>query len=169
MEGHEDSITALVFSPDGTLLASASDDGSIRLWDVISATLASVLSSDDDSPVSAITFDSDGTHLVSGSENGGLQIWEIASSEPTGLEGDDSAVLALTFNSDGDLLVSAGSSDRLHFWNVTAEEEVAQLEGYGADAAAQVTDLTFSPDGTTLVFVTIENGQSTIRLWGVVL
>lgn len=162
IEGHTDTITALVFSPDGTLLASASRDGSVSVWDVISATLAKVLPGEN--PVTAAAFDGDGTHLVSGSENGALQLWDITSGEAMPFETDENAVFALTFNPDRTLLVSG--SDSLRFWDITSNEEIAVLEDFGAGAEVQVTALTFSPDGTTLVFVTTENGQSTIRLWG---
>ena len=64
--GHSESVNALSFSPDGSRLASGSDDKTVRLWDGATGAPISTLEGHSDY-VTSLSFSPDGSRLASGS------------------------------------------------------------------------------------------------------
>ncbi|MFC8615538.1 NB-ARC domain-containing protein, partial [Micromonospora purpureochromogenes] len=77
LTGHPDAIGALAVAPDGTWLASASADGTIRIWDPATGACRHTLT-DHTSAVSALAVAPNGTWLASGSDDGTVRIWDPA-------------------------------------------------------------------------------------------
>ncbi|WP_373525838.1 WD40 repeat domain-containing protein [Nostoc sp.] len=79
LAGHNDQINSVAFSPDGQTLASGSQDGSVKLWDVKSGKELLTVSEQSDngslSKVTSVAFSLDGQTLVSSSEDGIVKIW----------------------------------------------------------------------------------------------
>jgi tetratricopeptide (TPR) repeat protein len=69
-------VVAVAFSPDGTRLATGSEDGSARVWDAASG--KKLLEIRHDSPVTAVAFSPDGYRLATGSEDKSVRIWSVA-------------------------------------------------------------------------------------------
>jgi WD40 repeat protein len=69
-------VDSLAYRPDGRMLASASEDGVIKLWDPAIAKELATLKAHSKS-IHSLAFSADSTMLVSGSEDNTIKIWEL--------------------------------------------------------------------------------------------
>jgi WD40 repeat protein len=75
-----DWVNAITFSPDGNTLASASKDGTIRLWDLPIGNEKQRLEGYS-SPVNALAFSPDGKILVSASDDSTIRLWDLTTGD----------------------------------------------------------------------------------------
>ena len=147
LEGHAEVVTSISFSPDGTLLASGSEDNTIQLWNIATRQRVSTLTGGTDM-VTSISFSPDGTLLAAGAgrKAGGsiwVELWDVASRQRI-------AKLsywpeAMSFSPDGTLLAIGNT-----LWDVASRQQVATLR----EIEGGVLSVSFSPDGTLLAIGT---------------
>ena len=158
LEGHSGWVRIVVFSPVGKLLASGSDDGTVRLWDLTTGSSLGSLQGHSNW-VRAMAFSPDGKHLASGSNDCTIRLWDPATGASLGtLQGHSDCVTVVAFSPDGRHPAS-GSDDRtVRLWSLTTGSLLGILQGHSGFVGA----VAFSPDGKCLVS---GSGDRTVRLW----
>jgi serine/threonine protein kinase/dipeptidyl aminopeptidase/acylaminoacyl peptidase len=161
LRGHEDWVTSVAFSPDGTTLASGSYDNTIRRWDAATGKpLGEPLRGHEDW-VTSVAFSPDGTTLASGSDDKTIRLWDAASGKPLGepLRGHEGDVASVAFSPDGTTLASGSEDMTIRLWDAATGKPLGEpLRGH----EWWVSSVAFSPDGTTLASGSYDN---TIRRW----
>jgi WD40 repeat protein len=104
LTGHTDEVFDVSFSSDGSRLASASADRTVRLWDVATGEQLGEPLLGHSADVQAVMFDPTGTDLVSGAADGSVIVWNAGSR----LVGEGGGVNVVAFTGDGSRLISAG-------------------------------------------------------------
>ncbi|MBN1317259.1 MAG: protein kinase [Anaerolineales bacterium] len=145
------------FSPDGAVLAAASNSG-ITLWDTQGWGQLGILPGSEDSAWAA--FSPDGTMLASATGSA-VKVWDLASmTELQTLPAGPSRCVA--FSPDGRTLAASGgiAGQDIKMWDVETGEETLILTGH----SNWINSVTFSPDGQTLASGSVDK---TIRLWDI--
>jgi WD40 repeat protein/tRNA A-37 threonylcarbamoyl transferase component Bud32 len=144
--GHTGSVMCVVFSPDGTRLATASADGTARVWEAASCKQLALLKGHM-SYVGNVSFSPDGTRLATASADGTARVWDAASGEQLALlKGHTSGVSSVIFRSDGTRLATASPDGTARVWDAVSGKQLALLPGH----TKGVWSVNFSPDGTRL-------------------
>ncbi|HEY9764392.1 MAG TPA: WD40 repeat domain-containing protein, partial [Trichocoleus sp.] len=116
---HTGAVLAVAFAPDGSIVATGSDDRTIKLWEVASGKLLQTLSGHSWSVV-ALAFTPDGQTLVSGSWDSTVKLWPMAGlraiPEPITLAGHTDSVNAIAISADGQTIISASRDNTLRIW-----------------------------------------------------
>ena len=160
LKGHFSRIFRLVWSPDGKVLASCSND-SIRLWNVETWQIALNL---DGSRIYDIAWSPDGNKLASCSEDKTIRIWDINQRRQTNiLEGHTEEVTSVCFSSEGYLLASKGRDDAVRIWRTDTWETVGILQEPASDLS--LPGLAFHP--TAPILASLGEKQIVIRIWDI--
>ena len=143
---YDSPINSIAFSPNNPLLASASADSTIQLWNLNTNTLQATLQGHT-SNVLSVAFDPNGSLLASGSADGTVRLWNpVTETLQATLEAHTGDVLSISFNSDGSLLASGSADGTVRLWNPITETLQATLEAH----MDSVLGVAFSPDGLLL-------------------
>ena len=114
--GHISWVNSVTFSPDGQILASGSEDNTIKLWRVSDGNLIRTLTEHEWS-VSSVTFSPDGQILASGSADNTIKLWRVSDgSLIRTLMGHTGVVHSVSFSPDGQILASGSSDNTIKLW-----------------------------------------------------
>ncbi|MEM6614251.1 MAG: WD40 repeat domain-containing protein, partial [Cyanobacteria bacterium P01_C01_bin.72] len=161
LPGHQKTISQISYSPDGKLIASASWDQTIKLWNPETGKV--VASLDHQAAVNTIAFSSDRQSLISGTEDNLIYIWNIADlAQPRvakTLSKHTDSIKTVALSTDGKLIASAGYDKTINLWTIEGE----LLQTIDAHDLA-ITSLAFTPDGKILASASWDN---TLKLWSI--
>ena len=156
LSGHSGFVMSVAFSPDGKILASASSDGKIKLWDTDSRKEIAQLSGHSKA-VHSVAFSPDGKRLAA-AWGIDIKLWDVANKkEIATLTGHGLFVSSVAFNPDGKILASGSCDGKIKLWDTDSKKEIATLS-----EDDWVYSVAFSPNGKILASGLI---KASIKLW----
>ncbi|KAF9909800.1 hypothetical protein EC991_007971 [Linnemannia zychae] len=148
LSGHDDTITCICYSSDGTWIATGSDDRTVRTWSAVSGDTLHVLNRHPTS-VNCAAFSPDGRQLVSCGRDVAGQVWNMETGEPVAkLDGHDKGILCVAYSPDGGKIAAGGEVGGGWIWDVHTMKVIYVMQySYGS-----LNSVAYSPDGNHIAF-----------------
>jgi eukaryotic-like serine/threonine-protein kinase len=157
LKGHTDSVLSVAFSPDGRRIASASWDGTVKVWDTSAGQEIRTLVGHT-GEVWNVAYGPDGHHLASASSDGTVKLWDTAAGQEfRTLKGHTGPVYSVAYSPDGHRLASASSDGTVKLWDAATGRVIRTLKGYATGVG-----VAFSPDGRRIASASVDQ---TVKLW----
>ncbi|ACK64655.1 WD-40 repeat protein [Rippkaea orientalis PCC 8801] len=155
-EKHNDWIWDINFSHDGKMLATASRDGTVKLWNLEGQELKSM--GEHNVPFTGVNFAIYGQKkeiiVIGASHDKTIKFWNLEGKELTTLKGHQSAIWRAIFSSDGKTLASASEDGTVKLWTLN-DQDILGHKG-------RISQVSFNPDGQTLATAAEDH---TVKLW----
>lgn len=163
LKGHEELVYCVAYSPDGKLLATASFDKTVKLWDAATGKLLKTFAgpTGHQNLVLHVAFSSDGKLLASCGSDNTVKQWDVPSAEPLrSFVGHEGALRAAALSPDGSRLATAGADKTVRLWEAATGKLLFTCAGHGGE----VKGLAFSANGQQLFSV---GADQQLRVWNV--
>lgn len=148
LSGHEDAVTAVAITPDGLTVVSASNDRTIKVWNLITGTEQLTLRGHR-SWVTAVAITPDGSQVISASVDQTIKVWNLTTGiEHSTLIGHSDTVTAIAITPDGSRVISTSEDQTVKVWDLTTGIEQLTLKYI----RHEVTAIAIDPDGSKVVF-----------------
>ncbi len=138
LKGHEKGVNSIAVTPDGQRAISASNDNTLKIWN-LKIEKAEFVPESHNGRVSSLAITQDGRHAISGSWDGTLKTWDLDNGNLLHtLEEHKGGITAVIVNSDGKRVISASGDKTLKIWDLENGRLLGTLVGHG-DAVLDVT------------------------------
>jgi WD40 repeat protein len=160
LRGHQGPVWSAAFSPDGQIIASAADDGTVRLWDKQGNPIGQPFKGHQ-SLVHSVAFSPDGQYIASGGGDNTIstiRLWDKQGNIVQRFKSHQGRVLSVAFSPDGQYIASGGDDHRVKLWDLKGNQIGQPFDGH----QGKIWFVTFSPDGQ---YIASGSDDNTIRLW----
>lgn len=156
LEGHSNNINSISFSPDGSLIASASDDQTLKLWRRDGSLITTLRH---DQSVRSVKFSPDGQFLISASYDSTARIWNANGTLVRTLQHNNEAVRCASFSNDGTSIVTGTTQGTVYVWSLDGQ----LLRSFAAHDR-EINSITFN---ATDQLIATASTDKTVKLWTV--
>ena len=164
LRGHTDKVTSIALSPDGHIIASASFDGTIRLWDSERGQTVKELPIKK-MPLFAVSFSPDGQYIAFSyavDEDCSVYIWNLNQNcHQCVLKGHESVTRSISFSHDGSSLVTASNDGTVRIWDISK----GKCKKVMRDDGKFMLSATYSPDDS---YIAAASYDKYVRIWSAV-
>jgi WD40 repeat protein len=154
LSGHRTGVTSVVYRAQGDLIASAEQDGTIKLWQPDGKLIRTI---ETDSGFTNLAFSPDGQTFASVDANGATKLWRYDGAPLTTFQGHNGEIRGVAFSPDGQTILSASLDKTVRFWKPGGMPFLTLLRH-----PAEVSGLAVSPDGNRIVTGT---SSGNLYLW----
>ncbi|MDA0195246.1 MAG: caspase family protein [Bacteroidetes bacterium] len=147
-QGHKAAINKVIYSPDGDFVFSASDDKTIKMWDLKTGVDVKNFTGHI-AAVKALNITPDGNKLISGDADGKLFIWEVGGNEEalSKIDAHEGVINTIELTKDGLSFYTGSIDEKIKKWGIQS----GQLEQIIEAMTSEVRAMGISPDGTKAV------------------
>ena len=156
--GHSGAVLTVAWLPDGTRIASGSQDGTVQVWDAADGSHVFTYRGHSFG-VNAVAWSPDGTRIASGSQDSTVQVWDATDgSHVFTYRGHSTNVLAVAWSPDGTRIASGSGDTTVKVWDATDGSHVFTYRGH----PYSVTTVAWSPDGKRIASA---GSDATVQVW----
>jgi WD40 repeat protein len=156
--GHQNSVTSVAFSPDGSKILTGSWDNTARLWNIVTGQQILTFTGHQE-PVQSVAFSPDGSKILTGSRDHTARLWDATDGKLLmTFIGHQDRVWSATFSPDGTKVLTGSWDNTARLWNVANGKALATFAGH----QEPILSVAFSPDGTKIL---TGSRDHTARLW----
>ncbi|MDJ0731450.1 MAG: AAA-like domain-containing protein [Crocosphaera sp.] len=153
--GHQDAVNSVNFSPDGQWIATASSDGTVRLWNQQGQQKAMLTGHEGN--IYGVAFSPDSQTLATAAQDNTARIWDLQGKQLAVLKGHTASVYSVTFSQDGQRIATTSRDNTARIWDKQGNP-LMLLTGH----TKSVDDVAFSADGQQIATA---SRDGTAKLW----
>ena len=158
IEGHTGLVRGLAFSPDGTRIASASEDKKAKVWNANTGEEMLTLRGGVWFAF-PLAFSPDGKRIAAANSGRTVKIWDAnTGAEQQTLQGHTWSVTGVAFSPDGTRIATASWDKTVKIWDTNTGREVQTLKGH----SRELQNVAFNPDGTRIATA---SRDKTVKIW----